>query len=167
MSDTKKEPFVLTDDIRAALAPEFKALEDTAFAKGVTEGSTKERERIVAVFGCGLRGHEELIQKLAFDGKTTPDEARAQVIAAEKTKQASKLAEIRGDAPTPAPGTPTEGAAASEVKKPVAEKDQIALANKLAKEAEQHAEAEAKAGRTIEMTDAIKFVYQRAGVPLR
>lgn len=166
MSDTKKEPFVLTDDIRAALAPEFKALEDTAFAKGVTEGSTRERFRIVAVFGCGLRGHEELIQKLAFDGKTTPDEAREQVIAAEKTKQASKLTEIRKDAVDPAPVVPVDPTKKEEAKEIPAEQKE-ATAQKLGHEAEAYIAEQGKLGKTVEMIDAIKFVYQRAGVPLR
>lgn len=52
--------------------------------EGVAEGAAAETQRVAAVFAVSLPGHEELIQTLALDGKTTGGEAAAQIIAAEK-----------------------------------------------------------------------------------
>lgn len=52
--------------------------------EGVAEGIAAETQRVAAVFAVSLPGHEELIQTLALDGKTTGGEAAAQIIAAEK-----------------------------------------------------------------------------------
>ena len=52
--------------------------------EGIAEGIAAETQRVAAVFAVSLPGHEELIQTLALDGKTTGGEAAAQIIAAEK-----------------------------------------------------------------------------------
>src|ERR1700675_31955 len=103
--EPNKEVIVLTDELRAKLAPELKALEDAAYTKGKSEGESAERERIKAVEaqGEGMPGHDQLIQELKFDGKTTGPEAAVRVLAAEKKKKASRIADIRTDAPSAVP----------------------------------------------------------------
>jgi len=64
----------------------------------IAEGATAERERIQAVSAAAMPGHEALIAKLAFDGKTTGGEAALQVIAAEKAKKGATLAALQADA---------------------------------------------------------------------
>jgi hypothetical protein len=163
--EPNKEVIVLTDELRAKLAPELKALEDSAYAKGKSEGESAERERIKAIEaqGEGMPGHEKLVQDMKFDGKTTGPEAAVALLAAEKKKKASRIADIRADAPNAVPAQPIDPtrkeAPAGDGKKP----DHVALA----KEARDYREAQAKAGVTVSNVDAVKFVYQRAGVPLQ
>lgn len=162
MADDKKV-IVLTDELRAQLAPEFKALEETAYAKGKSEGASAERDRIKAVEAQGenLPGHEALIQEMKFDGKTTGPEAAVKVLAAEKTKKAERVRDIRADAPKPVPASAIDDPTKQETggKK----KDH----NELAKEAKEYMAMRAKEGVEVSNIDAVKFVYQRAGVPLQ
>jgi signal peptide peptidase SppA len=74
------------------------------------EGSKAERARIQSVEEQGsiLAGHEELVAKLKYDGKTTGQEAAAQILAAEGKKLKGVAADLRSDAPKTAPNTPTE-----------------------------------------------------------
>jgi hypothetical protein len=58
------------------------------FDEGFKAGAKAERERIQAVEAQFLPGHEDLIVKLAFDGKTTGEQAAIQVLAAERKKRA-------------------------------------------------------------------------------
>lgn len=70
-----------------------------ALAQGKTEGATAERERIKGVLDQQIHaGHKDLIQTLAFDGKTTPGEAAIQVNAAEKSALVKAGAAIEKDA---------------------------------------------------------------------
>lgn len=62
------------------------------------EGGTSERERIRAVEGAVLPGHEALIATLKFDGKTTGPEAAAQVITAERAKLGKRADDLNADA---------------------------------------------------------------------
>lgn len=48
------------------------------------EGSQAERERIQGVYAAKMPGHEELIETLMFDGKTTGGDAASQILAAHK-----------------------------------------------------------------------------------
>jgi hypothetical protein len=161
---------ILTDELRAQLAPEFKALEDAAMTKGKSDGAAAERERIKAVEAQGenLPGHDALIQEMKFDGKTTGPEAAVRLLAAEKTKKANRAADIRADAPQAVPQVPINDPAKPETakngNKPTHDPSQ---ANALAKEAEVYQRQQAKEGNDVALVDAIKFVYQRAGVPLR
>ncbi len=61
-------------------------------------GAKAERERIQAVEAQFLPGHEDLIAKLAFDGKTTGEQAAVAVLAAEKKKRAQPD-EVKVEAP--------------------------------------------------------------------
>ena len=114
-----KKVIVLTDELRAQLAPELKALEDAAHAKGKSEGESAERERIKAieVQAEGMPGHDALIQEMKFDGKTTGPEAAVRLLAAEKTKKAARVTEIRADAPRPVPAAAIEDPAKRETEK--------------------------------------------------
>lgn len=79
-------------------APEIAS---TLRAEGITKGATAERERIQAVLGQSMAGHEALVQSLAFDGKTTGPEAAVAVLSAEKTLRKTSLDTRRTDAPAP------------------------------------------------------------------
>lgn len=68
-----------------------------------TEAAAQERARIQAVESQALPGHDALIQTLKFDGKTTGDQAAAQVLAAEKQNRETVLKNIADDANKPAP----------------------------------------------------------------
>lgn len=50
------------------------------------EAAASERQRITDVRAQALPGHEALVEKLAFDGKTTGAEAAVQILAAERGK---------------------------------------------------------------------------------
>lgn len=66
---------------------------DTAKA----DGANAERQRIQDVFAQTMPGHEELVSKLAFDGKTTGPEAAVAVLAAEKKNKATALGNLQAD----------------------------------------------------------------------
>jgi capsid assembly protease len=85
--------------------------------EGVTAGATAERERIKAVEAAaqGFPGHDELVAKIKFDGKTTGDQAASQILAAERTLRGDKLKDLKADAPE---------AAASSTPNPKKEKEQ-------------------------------------------
>ncbi len=61
------------------------------------EGAAAECERIQSVFAQSMPGHEDLINTLAFDGKTTGPEAAVQVLNAERTASANKLDDVEKD----------------------------------------------------------------------
>lgn len=64
-------------------------------------GAEAERARIQGVEAHMLAGHEKLIASLKYDGQTTPDQAAAQIVKAEKDKQSDALKRLEGDAPDP------------------------------------------------------------------
>ena len=66
-------------------------------AEGLAEAVTAERERILGIQGHTLPGHEDLVAKLVADGKTTPDAAASQILAAEKQTGARQLAQAQAD----------------------------------------------------------------------
>ena len=90
---------------RESLERDHAALFAQVRSEFTTLGATQERERIQAVRAQSLPGHEALVDKLAFDGKTSGPEAAAAVLAAERgVRQAAVQAHHR-DAPTPAPAS--------------------------------------------------------------
>jgi hypothetical protein len=94
-------------ELVSALITEGKALGITeGRAAGIEEGkslgATAERERIQAVLNCSIKGHEDLIKKLAFDGKTTSGEAALQVLAAEQAARDRTRKALETEAPDPA-----------------------------------------------------------------
>jgi len=76
---------------------------------GKAEGAEAERGRILAVEKCSLGGHEDLIETLMFDGKTTGGEAALAILKAEKTARETTLQDNADDAPAPAQHSSTDG----------------------------------------------------------
>lgn len=62
------------------------------------QGAKAERERIQGVESQMLSGHEELINTLKFDGKTTGEQAAVKVLQAERENNKSNLDTFRNDA---------------------------------------------------------------------
>jgi len=71
------------------------------------EGASAERERIQAIEGQAIPGHEALIASLKFDGKSTAGDAAMAVLAAEKNSRSAAAAALASDAPAPLPLQPT------------------------------------------------------------
>lgn len=90
-------------DVAKALAAEgFSAGRDEGLAAGkaagIVEGADQERARIKGVLGKSAVGHEKLVQDLAFDGKTSPDQAASRVLEAIGAKNAQRLEDVTADA---------------------------------------------------------------------
>lgn len=86
------------------LSAEMIAAQYPAIAESFrAEGAAHERERIKAVEGQLIPGHEALIEKLKFDGKTTGEMAAVQVLAAVKQASATMLSNLKADAPEAMP----------------------------------------------------------------
>lgn len=71
---------------------------DEGRTEGLSGGATGERERIESVLAQSMPGHEALVNKLAFDGKTTGAEAAVAVLQADKAKRAATARARRDDA---------------------------------------------------------------------
>jgi hypothetical protein len=99
MGDNNLEPVVLTIEI-------LKADHKDLVAQLLAEGATAERARIMAVLENSMPGHEDLVTKLAFDGKTTGPEAAVQLLAAEKAIRKTAAQNLRDDAPAPVAAPP-------------------------------------------------------------
>ena len=86
---------------RASLEQDHAPLFAQIRAEFTALGATQECERIQAVLavGEGLPGHGELLQGLAFDGKTTAEQAGLAVLTAEKTARAAAVAAHQEEAP--------------------------------------------------------------------
>lgn len=105
---------------------------EAILAEGRTQGADAERARIKAVEAQALPGHGDLIATLKYDGKTTGDQAAAQVLAAERKKLGGKAADLAADAAAVAGAAPTAAAdpaagseaarAAAEAAKPLEER---------------------------------------------
>lgn len=72
-----------------------------AYHRGYAAGARAELARIQSVFAQATPGHDALLQKLAFDGKTTGPQAAVQVLAAENKARGTTLAALKGDAAKP------------------------------------------------------------------
>jgi hypothetical protein len=93
-----------------ALSTDLDGVRKQWWDDGFKAGAESERARIQAVEeqANGMPGHEELVARLKFDGKTTGPEAAVAIIAAEKKKLAAIAADLRADAGTPTVNSPTE-----------------------------------------------------------
>ena len=60
------------------------------FREVLAIGATQERARILAVKAACITGHERLVERLMFDGKTSGDEAALMVNAAERQLRAAQ-----------------------------------------------------------------------------
>jgi len=89
------------------------------------EGAAAERERIAAVRAQSLPGHEDLIEQLAADGKTTGPEAAVAVLNAERKANGARVLEIRNGRATAQPAAAAESvdAAARAAAKPAPEEE--------------------------------------------
>lgn len=81
-------------------------------AEGLKEGAAAELARIKDVSSACLTGHEDLIEKLMWDGKTTGAEAALQIIQAEKEVRLNAQTHLNQDTvPAVTPSTPADPAA--------------------------------------------------------
>lgn len=69
--------------------------------EGRGAGADAERTRILGIEANAIPGHDALIAQLKADGATTPDQAAAQILRAEKTKLSNMGASLSADAPKP------------------------------------------------------------------
>lgn len=100
-SDPSGDFTVLTLETLKADHPEI-------YNQVVTDGATQERQRIQAVMKQSMPGHEELLNKLAFDGKTTGPEAAVEVLSAHKANLGKAHTEFVNQAPKPVPQEPKD-----------------------------------------------------------
>ncbi len=103
------------DQIKAEHPELAAALAAEGHAAGLAAGALGERERIQAVEGQSIPGHEALIASLKFDGKSTAGDAAQAVLAAEKTTRTAYATALANDGPAIAAfaATPNEAAAAA------------------------------------------------------
>lgn len=78
---------------------DVKVRETAAFAAG----QKAERDRVNGIRAAALPGHEALVEQLAADGATTPEQAAMAVLDAERKAGAGAAAAHRADAPKPVP----------------------------------------------------------------
>ena len=69
------------------------------------EGASAERERIASVRATLMPGHEELIEALAFDGKSTAADAALAILGAEKQLRIGAAAALEEEAPPAVPAS--------------------------------------------------------------
>ena len=100
---------------REQLAAEAPELLTAILAEGHAAGATAERQRIQAVEGQLMPGHEALIATLKFDGKSTAGDAAMAVTAAERTVRETHAKNLASEAPAPLKQVP-----AATVAKPLA-----------------------------------------------
>lgn len=103
----QKKGVVMTEQLKTespGMTAEMIAQLYPTIAEGFrVEGALQERERIKAVEEQSIPGHEALIEKLKFDGKTTGAEAAMQVLAAVKQANTTVMANLKADAPQAIP----------------------------------------------------------------
>lgn len=99
------DPSGLTVAVLKEARPDLvKAIEEQAVA-GVnlveirSEAAKAERERIEGIEAIGIPGHEDLVQKLKFDGQTSPESAAHQILGAEKKVRDGYLKKVQEDSP--------------------------------------------------------------------
>jgi len=113
--ETKEKNMELTIE---KLKSDFPDIHSAVTALAYADGANSERDRIQAVLAQELPGHQELIAKLAFDGKTSGPEAAVQVLKAENQLRANAAESLKA-----APVKPVAAVAPAETKKPVTLKD--------------------------------------------
>lgn len=82
-----------------------------------TEGAEAENQRISDVRAQSVPGHEELIEQLAFDGKSTGADAALAIVAAEQKKGAQAAADLEEEAPPVVPPAEDDGEGKKEMKR--------------------------------------------------
>lgn len=86
---------------RATLAAEHPELLTAILDEGRAAGATAERERLAAIDGAAIPGHEALVAKLKADGTVSAGNAALQILAAERNARVQAGAQRAGEAPTP------------------------------------------------------------------
>jgi len=76
-------------------------IKNAAYEDGVAAGKEGEQARIKAVASQSLAGHEDLINTMIMDGKTTGAEAATAIIKAERDAKALIMDQHDADAPEP------------------------------------------------------------------
>jgi hypothetical protein len=94
MAEDKKVPVVLTLESLRADHPEL-------VSQLLTEGADLERARIKAIAALAMAGHEDLIERLMYDGKTSGPEAAVAILQAEKKVRAQVVENLAADSPAP------------------------------------------------------------------
>ena len=74
---------------------------DAVHSAGIEAGRQTERERIKAVENQLMPGHEDLVDKLKYDGETTGEQAAVLILAAEKETRQKMLQNLKDDAVEP------------------------------------------------------------------
>lgn len=133
----------------AMTADEIAAAHPEAAAALRDQGATAERERIQAVEGQTIPGHEALIATLKFDGKSNAGDAAMAVNAAERTARAAHASAMANDAPPPLAQAPASTVA------PV-EKKALSKA-----EVDSQAKAHMAANPGVDYITAVKHVQQQ------
>lgn len=87
-------------DLLASLSKEFKTI---GYEDGLLAGASTERSRIQSVREQLIPGHEALIERLAFDGKTSGEQAAVQVLAAERQQRTAYQEAVANASPPPVP----------------------------------------------------------------
>ena len=100
MTMTKESIAADYPDIAAALTKDGF---DAGMSAGIAQGAQAERDRIHGIEALAMPGHDELIAKLKYDGKTTAAEAAIQILAAEKNTRANMGKKFENDTPKPVP----------------------------------------------------------------
>lgn len=108
-STTSKEITMNREELERDHPALVAAIRSEAAAEAKTQGATAERERIQAVLAQSMPGHEALVQRLAFDGRTTGPDAAVQVLAAHRATLANAAAGHFADAPKAAPAAAQVG----------------------------------------------------------
>lgn len=103
--DQNSGPEITLESLRAQYPAIVNTLIDEGKRLGMEEGANQERSRIQAVQEQLIPGHEDLINSLMWDGKTTGEQAAVQVLAAEKRIRDKTVQDLKDDAPDPAKHT--------------------------------------------------------------
>jgi ClpP class serine protease len=108
----REEAGPFTTEKGAVMTPQeqaqaFRAEHPEAAAVLLQQGADAERGRIQAVRDQSLAGHEQLIEALMWDGKTTGEQAAVAVLKAERQLGTERLANLQADRPAPLPADAT------------------------------------------------------------
>lgn len=110
------------------LKADYADLVDQIKSEGVEaalkSGAETERQRIQGVLEQSVAGCEEMVQEMAFDGKTTGPEAAVKVLAQLKVVGEAKLNELESESNEPA-GTSHEEPAPAKTDEPITMETQI------------------------------------------
>lgn len=97
--EKSKETIMTLEELKTGNPDLYQAVLD----EGKAAGAQDERDRIASVKAQAIPGHEALIEKMAFDGKSTGSDAAMAIVAAEKTLRAAAHKTLTDDAPPAVP----------------------------------------------------------------